>query len=71
MPIKDKDLAQVWWHTPLLPALGRQRQEDLCELEASLVYKESSRTARVTQENPVSQKGQGIKNFKISWGGQA
>ncbi|CAO2587489.1 hypothetical protein LEMLEM_LOCUS4506 [Lemmus lemmus] len=24
---------------PLIPALGRQRQVDLCEFEASLVYK--------------------------------
>ena len=28
-----------WWHTPLIPALGRRRQVDLCEFEASLVYK--------------------------------
>jgi hypothetical protein len=33
----------------LIPALGRQRQ-----FEASLVYKVSSRTARVIQRNPVS-----------------
>ena len=40
---------------PLIPALGRQRQIDLCEFEASLVYKASSRTARaVTTKNPVS-----------------
>jgi hypothetical protein len=25
----------VWWHTPVIPALGRQRQED-CKLEANL-----------------------------------
>jgi hypothetical protein len=25
----------VWWHTPVIPAAGRLRQEDL-ELEASL-----------------------------------
>ena len=31
-----------------------QRQADLCEFEASLVYKASSRTARATQRNPVS-----------------
>jgi len=37
-----------WWHIPLVPALGRHRQADLCELEASLVYRASSRTARVT-----------------------
>ena len=30
------------WHTPLIPALGRQRPPqlmDLCEFEASLVYR--------------------------------
>lgn len=31
-------------------------EADLCEFSASLVYIESSRTARVTQKNPVSQK---------------
>jgi hypothetical protein len=47
----------MWWPTPSIPALWKQRQEDLCEFEASLVYKESSRTARtVTQRNPVLEK---------------
>jgi len=40
-------------HT-LNPNTGRQRQADLCEFEASLVYRVSSRTARDTQRNPVS-----------------
>ena len=31
---------------PLIPALRKQRQADLCEFEASLVYIASSRTAR-------------------------
>jgi hypothetical protein len=31
---------------PLIPALGRQSQGDLCEFEAGLVYRVSSRTAR-------------------------
>ena len=39
---------------PLIPALGRQKQVDLSEFKASLVYKVSSRLARtVTQRNPV------------------
>ena len=39
--------------TPLIPALrGRGRQ--ISELEASLVYKVSFRTARDIQRNPVS-----------------
>ena len=32
-----------WWHTPLILALGRQRQVDLSEFKASLVYRMSSR----------------------------
>ena len=37
----------------MIPALGRQRQVDLCEFKASLVYRGSSRTAKATQRNPV------------------
>jgi hypothetical protein len=33
----------------LIPALGRQRQVDLCEFETTLVYRWGSRTARATQ----------------------
>ena len=39
---------------PLVPTLSRQRQVDLCEFAASLVYRVSSRAARATQRNPVS-----------------
>ncbi|XP_038184960.1 uncharacterized protein LOC119813640 isoform X3 [Arvicola amphibius] len=28
-----------WWCTPLMPTLRRQRQADLCEFKASLIYK--------------------------------
>ena len=41
---------------PLIPALRRQKQVDLCEFYASLVNRVSSRTARVTRRNPVSRK---------------
>jgi hypothetical protein len=38
---------------PLIPAHRRQRQVDLCEFKANLVYRASFRTARATQRNPV------------------
>jgi hypothetical protein len=43
---------------------GRGRR--ISEFEASLVYKVSSRTARATQRNPVSEKK---KKKKLTWGG--
>lgn len=39
---------------PLIPLPGRQRQVDICEVKASLVYKVISKTARAAQKNPVS-----------------
>ena len=53
---KIEGRAGQWWFKPLIPKLKRQRQVDLCEFEASLVYKSSSRTARATQGNSVSEK---------------
>ena len=41
-----------WWSRPLNPGLKKQRQEDLCEFEDTVVYKVNSGTARVTQRNP-------------------
>ena len=37
---------QVWWCTPLIPELRRQRQVDLCKTELGLVYTASPRTVR-------------------------
>jgi hypothetical protein len=37
----------------LILAPRSQRQEDICEFDASLVYKISYRTARATQRNPI------------------
>jgi hypothetical protein len=42
------------WCKFLIPALERQRQEDLCAFETSLVNRASSRTAKATQRNNVS-----------------
>jgi hypothetical protein len=38
LKITFKVLNWAEWHTPLFPAPGRQRQVDLCEFKASLVY---------------------------------
>jgi hypothetical protein len=48
-----------------VPALRKQRQADLCEFEASLVYRVSSRTAKVTQRNPVSKQTNKQKEKKF------
>lgn len=38
----------MWWCIPLTTALRKQKREDLFEFQTSLVYMESSRTARST-----------------------
>jgi hypothetical protein len=32
------DASWKWWHTPLIPAQGRQRQTHIPESQATLVY---------------------------------
>ena len=43
-----------------MSALSRQRQVNLCEFEASLVYVVHFRPARATQRNPVSKRKEQI-----------
>jgi hypothetical protein len=64
--MEKNETSRAWWRTPLIPALGRQRQVDLLssEFEASLVYKVSSRTARAIQRNTVSKKKKKWKKKK-------
>jgi hypothetical protein len=53
----------------LIPALGRQRQVNLCEFEDILAYKASFKTARaVTQRNLVlkKQRKKRRKKFELS-----
>jgi hypothetical protein len=55
----------TWWHMPLVPTPGRQRQEDFYEFQARLVYKVSSRTAKaITQKDPVPKITEPKNNLK-------
>ena len=44
-------------HAFNIPALGRQRQADLCEFETSLIYRASSRTHSKATEKPCLRRG--------------
>ena len=48
-------LARQWWHMPPLGHLGG-RGRCISEIETSLVYRVSCRTARAIQRNPVLEK---------------
>ena len=48
----------------MILALGKQRQVDLCEFKASLVYKVSSRTAKATWRNLKTRNKQTNKHTK-------
>lgn len=49
---------------PLISSFGKQRQVDLSEPEASLIYKESYSTARaITKKNTVSKNQEEKKRF--------
>jgi hypothetical protein len=43
-------LSIEWLHTPLILVITRQRQADLCKFKVSLLYRASSRTARLHKE---------------------
>jgi hypothetical protein len=48
---------------PLILVLRRQREADLCEFKASLIYKTSSRTTRaVTHRNAVMKNNKNNNN---------
>lgn len=52
----SKLLSAALWILSLLLALREQRQTDFCEFEASLIYRVSSRMARVAQRNCLEKK---------------
>lgn len=51
------------WLMPLIPALEKQKQADFCELEANLVFIESSRTVRATERKRVSKEKKVISRY--------
>ena len=55
--LEARVLARQWWFKPIIPVLGG-RVRWISEFDASLIYREISRTARTTQRNPVSKKKQ-------------
>jgi hypothetical protein len=52
------------WCILSIPAFTRQRQVDLYELQARLIYTVSSRTAKATQRDPVSKTNQSTNQTK-------
>jgi hypothetical protein len=48
--IKEGAWLGASWHMPLIPALGRQRQADLHEFEATLVYTEFQENQDYTEK---------------------
>lgn len=46
---KDQEVVCMWWGgLPLILALQMQKQSELCEPEANLVYTASSKLGRIT-----------------------
>jgi hypothetical protein len=55
---------RAWWRTPLIPALGKQRQANFWVRGQPGLQSECSRTARAIKRNPVSKKNKKTKNKK-------
>ncbi|XP_021107660.1 exosome complex component RRP40 isoform X2 [Heterocephalus glaber] len=45
--LSKSSMGQAWWHTPVIPALWRPRQEDCHKFEASLATQSTSGNQRV------------------------
>lgn len=54
---------QAWWHSPLIPARGRQRSVDPCEFKSTLIYIISSRQSGIYRKT-LSQRA---KRKEKSW----
>lgn len=62
-----------WWCMPLVPELGKQSQEDLCEFNDSLVYRKSSsyRETKATEKSCLREteenKTEKVKLSSYTW----
>jgi hypothetical protein len=55
-PVEKQNSTWQSWRVPSIPTILRGGDRRISEFKASLVYRVSSGTARVAQENPVSKK---------------
>lgn len=61
------NIGWVWWCTPLTPALRREGQGEIYEIEASLVHIVSSRTSRTMKIDHGSKTNQPQNNKNLAW----
>jgi hypothetical protein len=57
-PVSKYFFTGQFWYMSLVPAFSRQRQADLCGIEANLVYRASFRTVRDTYKQQQQQQQQ-------------
>lgn len=71
IPLLNKNSMRggVRWPMTLIPALGTQTQEDICEFMISLVYIVSSRPDRFTQWDPISKRKakKALNRSELDW----
>lgn len=65
--LKVKPRSQVWQRRSLIPAFKRQRQKDLCEFKASLVYRATSRIAWAMQRKTCLQNQASKQQQNQAW----
>lgn len=62
--LRKQALGQAWWHTPLFPVLGRQKQTALYKFKANLVQGSQDYIVRLRKEKREKRKGKGKEERK-------